>query len=308
MTTIKQMEIFLKVADCKSFTKAAVALYMTQPAISWQIKMLEKELDLVLFSRNDNTIELTEVGNYFYHSCKQMLAVYRQTQEDMEQFHTLKKGHLHIGASSIPGEYILPKAIIRFGDEYPDLRNTVTIGTTSSMIEELINGSIDFAVVGAKIPEPKIEYIPWLHDEIILVTAANSHVPRKLSLYELKSQPLIMRERGSGSRIMIQQELQKHGIELDEANIFLELSTTQGVINALLSGVGMSFISIWAAQPLIDSGLLVRIDVDELSIKRDFYIAIWQSRYLSRAASTCWQFLLDYAGQLEAMMPINTSD
>lgn len=294
MTSIKKMEVFSTVAELKSFTGAAEALYMTQPAISWQIKALEEEIGLRLFNRHDKNLELTEAGSRFYQTCQQILSLYRQSEEYMSEYRGLSCGSLKLGASTIPGEYILPQALSGFIIKYPGLNVSLSIGGTVNIIKELSIGHIDLAIVGAKTVAPQVEYTEWLPDEMILVTARNSSLPQKMAPEDLVKYPLIWRETTSGSRIILESALAEKNIFVQQWPATIRLGSTQAVINSVLSSNAMAFISIWAVEHLISSGDLRRITVPQLKLTRHFYLASWNPDYMSNAARACKEYLEDY--------------
>ena len=294
MTSIRKMEIFSAVAELKSFTGAAGALYLTQPAISWQIKALEEEMGLNLFSRRDKQLELTEAGERFYQSCQQILSLYKRTEEDMAKYRGLSCGSLHIGASTIPGEYILPQLITRFTDLYPGLDISISIGGTGNIIKQLLHGNIDLAIVGAKVTETEVEYLKWVADEMILVTAYDSPLPELIEAKDLTKYPLIWREAASGSRMILEKSLAEKDIFFEQWPATLKFGSTQAVINAVLNSNSMAFISVWAANPLIENKQFRKINVPGLILNRYFYLANWQPDFMSNAALACKTFLEEY--------------
>ena len=170
MTSLKQLNIFANIVEKGSFTAAAESLFMTQPAISWQIKKLEEDLEVSLFKKKDRNLELSEAGEIVYRAAKEMIGVYNHVLNTIESYKNMNKGRLIIGASSIPGEYILPHLLYEFSEAHDKLEIKMQIGASVDILERLSASQIDIGIVGTQKSQPDIEYIPWLEDEIIAVT------------------------------------------------------------------------------------------------------------------------------------------
>lgn len=294
MTSLKQLNIFANIVEKGSFTAAAESLFMTQPAISWQIKKLEEDLEVSLFKKRDRNLELSEAGEIVYRAAKEMLSVYNHVLNAIENYKDMNKGRLLIGASTIPGEYILPDLLCQFSQKYNNLDIKMQIDASVTIIEKLSTAQIDIGIVGAKKASPDIQYIPWIHDEIIAVTStANTEIPEKASLQDLMKYTMVGRGVHSGTRIAIEKALEKESLDIDSFPKYVSITTTQALLNAVSAGMGFAFVSRWAANPMIARGELREITVKKLNIKRDFYIAKWKTPYPVPSVDAFANFLLN---------------
>lgn len=295
MLDYKQLMAFVKVVENKSFTKAAKALYMTQPAVSWQIKSLEEDLKLQLLERRERYIQLTEAGKLFYLHARRLVSQYERMLEEMEQFKGLERGRLILGASTIPGEYLLPAFIGTFKRALPGVEIYLQISNTGAIVERLLDDELHLGVIGAKVKENKLEQLPFMEDELILIAHPNHPLALKEQVFlaDLKGQPLVMREATSGTRLVLSQRLEEKGFSWDELEIVMELGSTRAVITAVEAGVGLSWVSRWSVKDALQLGNVVEIPVEDFVIQRPLYLAYNNRRTLSPLALAFKEFLLD---------------
>ncbi|MGI6711324.1 MAG: selenium metabolism-associated LysR family transcriptional regulator [Bacillota bacterium] len=298
MSSIKQIKSFVMVSDLKSFTNAAEALFMTQPAVSSQIKALEEILGLSLIERNDKRVELTEAGKCFYREAKEILAAYQRATEVMDDFKGLKRGRLSLGASTIPGEYLLPKYIGRFKKKYPGIEVSLRIGDTGFVLDLVTDRKIDLGVVGAQIEQKNVDYIPFIQDELVLIASDRREIPRNISPADLLSLEIVTREVNSGTRMAVKEALIRHHIHEDDINIVMELGSTQAVITAVVADIGVAFVSKWAAQTLIETGSIKKINVEGLDLKRDLYVVVPKNSQVTRARDIFMRYLTAFARKM----------
>jgi DNA-binding transcriptional LysR family regulator len=291
MSSIKQIRSFITVSDCKSFTQAAEILYMTQPAVSSQIKSLEETLGLSLIERNDKRVHLTEAGKIFYREAKEILAVYDRAVESMDEFKGLKKGHIALGASTIPGEYLMPRYIGEFRKLYPGIKITLTIADTAQVVDLLYERKIDIGMVGAKTESRHVEFIPFLQDELILVAGVDYPVAEVISCQDLLNFDIIFREIGSGTRSVVKEALAAKGIKESDLNVVMELGSTQSVITGVTGNLGMGFVSKWAAEAALKAGVVKQVQIADLNLKRHIYIALPKNAAATRAREAFFNHL-----------------
>ena len=165
----KQLEAFIRVAELQSFTKAARQLYMSQPAVSFQIKALEVNLQVTLFQRGDKKVTLTEAGRLLYPEAKQMLRHYHKIKAGLDDLRGLKTGHLVVGASTIPGEYILPLFIGGFKEKYPGILITLKVAGSGRVERWVRERAIDLGIIGVPVSGDGIECSSWLQRYTLLL-------------------------------------------------------------------------------------------------------------------------------------------
>lgn len=287
---LRYLEVFCKVVECGSFSKAASALHLTQPTVSIHIKALEEELSTRLLDRLGRSVIPTSAGEVLYRYAREIVRFKDEAQLALGQFSGKMRGRLSIGASTIPGEYILPPLISRFKAMYPEVYPTLRIGDTKEISGLVIRSEVDVGVVGSRVREKNIIVKEFLDDELVLVAPGDfgkSHLTKK----DLSGVPLLQREEGSGSRASLEESLKDSGINVESLNIAGEFGSTQAMLKAVSSGMGLSFISKVAVKDAIRSGILKEVAVAGLGIKRHFYIVTHRMRFNSPICKTFIEFL-----------------
>ena len=268
---LRYLDIFCRVYEKKSFSRAAESLYLTQPTISAHIKSLEEDLDIRLFDRLGRQVLPTKAGELLYGYARRIEELGREAREAVASFTGRLKGHLHIGGSTIPGEYLLPEVIGKFRGENPDVISTLHIGDTKEVAAMLIDGKIEIGVVGAMIDDSRIENNKYSDDELILI-AAPSFDEDHISNEMIASIPFIARERGSGSWLAIEKTFSAGGINTRDLNVVAEMGSTEAVKTAVKSGMGLSVVSTLAVKDELARGSLKMVQVDSLPVMRTLYI------------------------------------
>lgn len=292
MIGFKHLQAFITVVEEKSFTKAADRLYQTQPALSIQIKNLENILEVKLIERREKEILLTDAGNIFYPEAKKMLENYMRTIEALTELKGLHRGSLSIGASTLPGEYILPEIVGKFKNIYPDINVELKIADTGKVIEDLKNREVQIGFLGIFPDEPKFYIQKFREDQLQLVVSPEHEKNFQWSKFPIDS--LILREHGSGTRKIIEEHLKK-SLNLTKIIPKMEVGSTRAVINMVAAGLGISYISEWAVQEAILLGKLKIAPYPESIIKRTLYGAVLQDAYISYAAQSFWQLAIGSA-------------
>jgi len=287
---LKYIEVFCAVVELKSFSKAARALRLTQPTISIHIKSLEDEFSTRLFDRMGRTILPTRAGEILYRYAKEIVELKEEARLAMETLEGSMSGRLVIGASTIPGEYILPSLLTQFKDSYPEIFPTLKIGDSNDIYKSVLEGDVDVGIVGAEINDVNIVSKKYLDDELILV-ALSSHKASTLVGSELKEIPLLVRELGSGSRITLEKYLKKIGVAIEDLNIVAEMGSSQALIQAVESGMGMAFLSRLSIIKEMERKDLKPVKLKGISIKRNFYIITHRLRFKSHICKTFIEFL-----------------
>ncbi|MCL6612644.1 MAG: LysR family transcriptional regulator [Peptococcaceae bacterium] len=269
----KQLEAFLWVAELQSFTKAARQLYMSQPAVSFQIKALEEDLQVSLFQRGDKRVMLTEAGRLLYPEAKQMLRHYHKIKAGLDDLKGLKTGHLVVGASTIPGEYLLPLLIGGFKEKYPGIQITLKVAGSGQVGRWIREREIDMGITGAPVDGEGIECVPWLQDQLVLIVPP-SHPWANINavkVSDLKNESMIMREQGSGTRRTLEQKLGEHNIALEKIPQAMELGSTRAVITAVEAGLGVSIVSRCAVREALELGRVKEVQIVGLDLSRYLY-------------------------------------
>ncbi len=294
MINYKHLIAFVTVVRKKSFTVAAKELFMTQPAISWQIKNLENEIDLQLIERKERGTKLTEAGKQFYVYAEKIIKAHEQLIEEMKQLKCMEKGKLIVGASTVPGEYILPAYMSSFKDAYPSTDVVVSTHSSESIIDNLISEDIHIGVVGMKIIDSRIESKPFKKDKVIMIVK-NGHPLLKLKTVSIKDvlpYPIIVREKGSGSRRTLEDKMESKGLRLKNFAYFTELSGNRSAITGVKNSNSVAFVSSLVAGDSIDLGYIRAIEIEDFDLSRNIYLIHNKLKTLSPLSETFINFML----------------
>lgn len=291
---LRLVEIFCRVYKTRSFSQAAEELRLTQPTVSAHIKELEAAVGASLFNRLGREIEPTEAGRFLYEHSRSILTLKRNLVEKMDRFLKRVEGELVVGASSVPGEYILPGMVTGFQAEHPGVRARLHISDSEATIEDLRQGKIQLGMVGATADDEDLTFNPFLSDELVL--AASRHCPagarRSISIQELQNLPLLLREPGSGTRMGFEHALAEHGLALDQFKASAELDNVAAIKQAVKEGHGVSFLSRLTVASEVAVGTLRAVRVRGLGpIHRTYYTAVSRRRVLSPLAQAFLNYL-----------------
>jgi DNA-binding transcriptional LysR family regulator len=287
---LKYIEIFCTVVELKSFSKAAQALHLTQPTISVHIKALEDEFSTKLLDRLGRTILPTQDGEILYRYAKEIVTLKENARRAMERVTGTVSGKLVIGASTIPGEYILPQLLAKFKKAYPDVFPTLRIGDSNDIYESVLRGEVDLGVIGKAVKDKNIVIQKYLGDEIILAAPA-AYKASVLQKDECRTIPLLVREKGSGSRSSIEEHLSRTGLTLDSLNIIAEIGSSQALIQAVKAGMGLAFTSRLSVQDEIERGTLKAVKVKGILVHRNFYVITHRLRFNSLICRSFIEFI-----------------
>lgn len=274
----RHLQIFVAVYREKSFTKAAEQLYTSQPTVSEHIQNLEARLNCRLFDRLGRSILPTAEAEMLYPRAIAILDDLRRLEEDINTTRQGISGELTIGASTIPGTYMLPAIAASFKNEFPGISFEIRINDSAKIVEAVAGSELLIGVVGAKIPSTGLLFQPFAEDELILAATAASPMPSAITMEELYTLPFIVRERGSGTRKSIETLLSQQQYALDRFNICATLGSSASVKEAIKANLGVSIISRHALRDELANGTIKEIQVTGLTMKRSFYVVTSRKR------------------------------
>jgi DNA-binding transcriptional LysR family regulator len=290
----RHLETFCRVADLKSFSKAADDLFLTQPTISGHILSLEQSLSLRLFDRTSREVRLTKAGEVFLKYASKILSFRKDLLNALSEFSQGVRGELSLGASTIPGEYLLPKLLGDFKKEHPHFIISLKIADTKEIIQYVFQDNVEFGIIGAKLNHPSLHYEKYEEDEIIVVAPPDHPLTRKkrVNVEELSKVPWIIREEGSGTQMSVEKALRRRGKSLKQFHVVMEMGSTSSVKEGVKAKLGLAFLSKRAAEEEMDQGFLSRIDVEGIElISRQIYIVTHRGRTLSPIGMEFLRFL-----------------
>ena len=239
------LRVFYKLAQLKSFSRVADELYITQSAVSRQIKNLEDKLAVKLCLREKEGISLTEEGRILFGYVEKILALYEKATKEIDHFRHSSLNRIIIGSSTTLGEYVLPKIISTFGKRYPEAEIYLRVANTKEILKQLSANAFNLALVEGQFDNPSFIVEKVFEDELSLIVSTQHRWAQtaKINFGELRTEPLIIREEGSGTRRMMEETLIKSGVDFSDLNIKMELDSTEAVKNAVGENLGVSFVS-----------------------------------------------------------------
>jgi DNA-binding transcriptional LysR family regulator len=291
---LHQIEIFCTVIKLRSFSKAAEALYLTQPTVSGHIKNLERELGVKLLDRLGKQVMPTAAGDILFRHGLELLALRDQAQEEIASLSGTMSGLLKIGGSTIPGAYILPALIGAFKKQLPSATIQLLIDDTMKIAQTVLNGDLHLGVVGAPVTDPQLESHPYLRDELVVAVPAAHAWAKKQSITPdaLRGAPFILRETGSGTRRIMEERLGKSGISMADLNTIAVMGSSDAVRQSIKGGLGISILSIRAIQDDISAKRLSAVRLKGIPMERNFSIILRRGKSRSPLCQAFLSFLL----------------
>jgi DNA-binding transcriptional LysR family regulator len=290
----RHLETFCRVASLKSFSKAAEDLFLTQPTVSGHIQSLEQSLSLRLFDRTTRDVRPTKAGEVFLKYASKILSSRKDLLNALSEFSQGIRGELFLGASTIPGEYILPGLVGDFKKEHPHFILSLKIADTKEIIQDVLQDDVEFGMIGARLEYPSLHFEKYEEDEIIVVASSGHPLARRkrVDVEELLREPWIIREEGSGTQMAVEKALRKKGKSLKQFNVVMKMGSTSSVKEGVKAKLGLAFISGRAIEEELNQGLLSRIVVEGIdAIFRQIYIVFHRGRTLSPIGTEFLRFL-----------------
>lgn len=288
--TLQQLRILKAVAAEKSFTRAAEILFVSQPSLSKQIKILENRLGIILLNRENNTISLTEGGEVFLQYSERILALCEESCRALNDVKNGDRGHLTVGASQTIGTYLMPRVLALFAQNYPQINLKVHVDSTRMIAKNVANREIDIAVVGGDIPEKlkkNLEIENFVEDELILIvpkshpfTFKKQNKIKKDDLYHLN---FITLNSTSTIHKFIDNILIQNNIETKQFNIVMQLNSIEGIKTAVSLGLGAAFVSSSAIEKEIQLNTVEIITIENIKINRTLSVITNRGCYRSKA-------------------------
>jgi DNA-binding transcriptional LysR family regulator len=282
----RQLRAFCEVVERKSFSQAAERLGVTQPAVSLQVRSLEKRLGTQLLDRSGRRVEPTESGAKLYRSAQRLLALEDEIEGELAGDATgALEGTLEIGASTGPGGVVLAQLLCEFARHHPQIHVALSVFDTQTVVERVAERTLELGVVGAAPRHRGVEYEPFLRDTVVLACPpGHPFANTTVTLEQLKDEQLIVMQDGAGVRAMIEEELRNAGLRLRDLDVRLELGLQESVTSAVRGGYGVTFISRSSVENDLAAGTLVEARVEGLRLEREILLVRAAGRAETRAA------------------------
>jgi len=286
--TLDQLRILRAIAIEGSFKKAAESLYLSQPALSLQIKNLEKKLNFALFERQKNTVKLTDSGQLLLRYGNRILGLCEETYRALLDLRNLQSGTLIVGASQTTGTYLVPRLIGLFRQRYPQVTIQLQVHSTRRVAWAVANGQIDIGIIGGAIPyelNDILKITPYAEDELALILPKSHSFSEvtKIKKDDLYSLQFITLDKNSTIRRVIDDILQQNEIDTRRFKIEMELNSIESIKNAVQSGLGAAFVSVSAIRKELELGLIHWAKIENVTVKRFICIIENPNRYKSKA-------------------------
>ncbi len=284
---IRKLDVFRKVVELKSFTKAAEAALLSQPTVSEHIRNLEEELGLKLVDRLGREVGPTPVGSVLYRYAVRMTQLQQEALQAVARYNGNLSGELRLGASTIPGAYILPRMISSFCNRYREVKPMVQINSSRTVAAQIVEGSVDFGLVGAIWNDRGLEWTAAFTDTLVLAVPVLHPLAgaESVKVEELRELPFIQREAGSGTRRVVARMFEQQGIREADVQEVAMLGSNEAVREAVKAGSGVAILSSRSVAPDVQCGHLAAVPLDDPAAIRPIYLLQRKNRELSPVAA-----------------------
>jgi DNA-binding transcriptional LysR family regulator len=289
---IDSLKTFCLVVDEGSISQAARLSFVSQPAVTRQIRQLENLYGTLLFDRTEGKLIVTETGKMLYPFAKAIINDFNRSKEVILQATGEYNSNIRVGASLTIGEFLLPNLLGRFKKLTPEINVTLTIKNTPSVLEDLANDVIDIGLVEGIVEDKKFTVTKFADDELILVYPADHPWKEKseIEINELANERMIWRESISGTRLIIENALKEHGV-LDKIESYMEIGSTQAIKSAVESGLGVSILSRLTVARELELGFLKEMKISGINIKRSLWLVKKPQRFNRNSVTSFVEFI-----------------
>jgi DNA-binding transcriptional LysR family regulator len=291
-----RLKVFRAVAENASFRKAGDELYLTQPAVTQQIKALEEDLGLQVFDRTGTKVVLTAAGKILLQQVRRIVKLLEQVDQKLAALSGQEAGDLRIGVSTTISQYVLPRMLKAFRKEHPKIQLSVSSGNTEQIVAGLLEQRFSLGLIEGPAHRREVRVEPFLDDELVLIVPRSHEWVEQspISCKHLVGAPLLFREHGSGSREVIEVALQKCGLKLKQLTVSMQLDSTEAIKSAVESGLGIGFVSRWAIGNEVRLGMLKIVDVAGLRVSRQLTLAFLAGPELQGPSGAFRRFALEH--------------
>ena len=297
---LRQLLTLRTVVDKGSFSHAAEELGISQPAVSFQIRALEDRIGQRLLDRSGRRVTLTDAGRVVDSHARRLLALEEEMLRDVAGLSDHLSGPLVLGSSTGPGELLLPHLLGGFKRENPEVEVSLVVQDTQTVCDRVLDDEIELGVVGAARPHRSLVFEPFVRDELVVICPPGHALAKRkrIKLADLAAQPIILQQRGSGVRAVLESAFRAAGIRMRDLDITLELGLQQSVRVAVLDGLGITVISRLAVERDLAEGRLVAVEVEGAVLARDFSLVRHAGRTPSRVSEGFVVYAREHLGDL----------
>lgn len=291
----KQIEAFVYVVRHKSFSRAADAIYLTQPTVSAHISSLEKELGTKLIDRSGKSIEPTDAGKLFFEHAVNLINIRDNAVFSLSSYNNIIKGKIEIAASTVPSQIILPNLMKSFTEIYKDVSFSITQMDSAEVAAAVLEKEYEIGIVGTKFESSKLCCNKIADDKLVLITPNNKRYASieddKIPFSTIAKEKFIIREAGSGTRREFERIIEESGITKSSINIIGQMNSTEAIKQSVSMGLGVSIMSKLSVSDYVSCGLLKAFDIEGLDLSRAFYLIYMSNRPLSPLSNLLLKYI-----------------
>jgi len=279
--TLQQLESLISLVEVGSYTKASAMLFLSQSSLTKQIQNMEDAAGTKLVNRGSAGITLTPEGQVLYGYAKRLTRLRDEARDRVERLKNQDSGHIYVAASTTPATYILPQLLTHVLPAHPDIKVHIQMHDSDEALQMVLNNQAEIGFIGKEASNKKILSERLCKDKLVLAVPPHHRLAgqQSVTIAELAQEALVIREQGSGTRAIFEAFLQQHGgNRLSQFNVICEMGSAEAVKEAILAGLGISILSIFAVKRELEQGLLIPVDIVECSMERHFYI-IYRSNF-----------------------------
>jgi len=269
---LHQLFVFTKVVEHKSFSKAADEIFLSQSTVSSHIQALEKMLNIKLFDRVGRESILTPQGERLYQWALKLLLIKDQALLDIKEGMTDLRGMIRIAASSVPGQFMIPRMVKQFRKHYPEVTFHINQSPSKIVAEKVLNGSVDIGILGEKYENDKLRYIPLVKEKLVLITSNHNEMVGPVKIRDILNYPFVMRNSSSGTNALLERVLKKNNIQKEQLNIIAYTESGQSLMQFVIQDIGISIISEIAAREYSSNNMLKMHAIYGFDDERYFYL------------------------------------
>lgn len=302
LMNMHQLQIFRTVADLGSVSRAAEALYLSQPGVSLQVKALEKSLGVALFEKSGRLLRLTEAGRELRSYSERIFSLLDETQLVLEELSGARRGTVKVAASTTAGIYVVPGALGAFHRLNPDVKLTLDVVNRITAQERLLNDEVDLAVMGLIEDAHDLEVAEFTPNQLVVIASPRHPLAQRkaISLEDLFQETFLLREKGSGTRTDIERMFQAQGLP---PRIGMELRSSGAIKQAVAADLGIAVMPLSALELELLVGRVVVLDVVGFPVMRSWSLVRRAGRHLSATAMALWNFMLEYRSEVVCELP-----
>jgi DNA-binding transcriptional LysR family regulator len=294
--SLRQLRVFEAAASYRSFSKAAESLHLTQPGVSMHIKELETNAGIALFDRVGRRLYVTEAGEELLLRARDILRALRAAEEAFDGLKGLRRGRFHLTVVSA-AKYVAPRLLARFRDEHPQIDIRLAVNNGDAVIEQLMNNAVDMAIMGRSPESLDITAQAFAENPHVVIAAPNHPLTDRREIPEstIARETFIVREPGSGTRSAMQEFFASHRLAVE---VGMEMASNETIKQAVMAGMGVSFVSRHSVDLELNTGRLVALDVRGLPVIRHWHVAHLAKKRLSPTARAFKDFVLTHGAEL----------